>query len=411
MLLFIKVVVVNLFLSEHDYYRCNLKSLIAYYDFDSIMMLYQPIIGAKAASLYMSLVFEANYQEWVEVNTHAQLSKKTMLSLLEIQDAKKQLESIGLIKSYRKENENSLASYIYEIYAPKTPEAFFKDPVFYGLLEASLGEKEVSRIRHIYKMNKVDLKGYYDISASFSDVHENVSIKLNENKDLLLGKSAANIKANFDAFKFSDYLTNRYSILKSNITPEFIKEISRIALLFSYNEEVMASIASESYFPSSEPCFDLERIYQNCKESLIAPVSNNANDKGYKVYSSDDLLSKKVNMLNDTAPIEYFKLRSSNTYPSPADINIINILSRDYSLSNGVINVIIDYTLDACNQDFPKAYCEKLAAKLKRLHVTNAMEAINALTKRKVKETKKQKEEKVDDEISDEDLTSLMESL
>lgn len=401
----------NLFLSEHDYYRCNLKSLIALYDLEAIMMLYQPIIGAKAASLYTTFVFEASYQEWVEVNTHAQLAKKTMLNLLEIQDAKKQLESIGLIKSYRKENENSTSSYIYEIYAPKTPVEFFKDPVFYGLLEAALDKKEVSRIRHIYKVNKTNLKGYYDISASFNDVHDNVSIKLNENKDLLLGKATSEIKNNFDAHKFTDFLINKYSIIKSNITPEFIKEVSRIALLFSYNEGIMASIASENYYSSSSPCFDLDRIYQNCKQSLIAPASSQTNDKGYKIYSSDDLLSKKVNMLNETAPIEYLKLRSSNTYPSPADINIINILSRDYNLSNGVINVIIDYTLDACNQDFPKPYCEKLASKLKRLKVTNAMEAINALTKRKVKAKEKEQEEKVDDEISDEDLSSLMENL
>ena len=95
--------------------------------------------------------------------------------------------------------------------------------------------------------------------------------------------------------------------------------------------------------------------------------------------------------MNQTAPYEYFKFITNFSNPSPADVSIINDLSREYGLSNGVINVIIEYTLHACNQDLPRSYCEKLASKLQRLKVKDAMEAINALLgKTKKKRGKKE---------------------
>lgn len=405
----------SLLLSEQDYYSCINKSLIADYDYKSLIMLYQPIVGSKALSLYFTFLMDASFHEWVDVNTHLELSKKTSLSLFEIGEARKKLEALSLIKTYRKLNEVETASYIYELYAPKTPEDFFNDPLFLGLLEASIGEKSLARLRRFFKTKPSEIDGYVNLTTKFNDVYGDLAIKLNENNELIMNRKEAMISSDFDEKKFIKMLVSKYAIVKSNIKEDFVKQIKRLALLFNYNEEVMAMYASKNYHPDEEEMFDLQDIYNDCKSSLVIPVNNDNKNDGYKVYEQDDIFAKKVNLLNDTAPIEYFRLKSNNTYPSPSDINIINILSRDYNLSNGVINVIIDTTLDACNQDFPRAYCEKIAAKLKRLNVTNALEAMNALKKRKAKKIKETEQvitaSNGDDEIDLEALKKEMEDL
>ena len=199
----------NLLLSEQDYYHCELKSLIAMYDFDSLVMLYQPLIGSKACSLYMTYVSDAKYHEWVNINTFFQLEKKTNLNLLEIHESNRKLESLGLIKTYRKELDNSSASFVFEIYSPKTPDAFFKDPLFLGLLEAYIGEKEVSRIKRIYRLNNIDLKGYANISTAFKDIYNDVSFKFNSGKELFSSRNNLEIKTSFDKNKFITILNEK----------------------------------------------------------------------------------------------------------------------------------------------------------------------------------------------------------
>ncbi len=390
----------NLFLEEQDSYQVKKTSLIADYDYKTLIMLYQPIIGAKALSLYFTLLFDSSFQEWFNINSHLELSKKTELNLLEIYNARKKLEAIGLLKTLRKVEDNCVL-YIYELKAPKTPDSFFNDPLFYGLLESVISKKHLSRLKHFFKFqnNKYD-DNFLDISADFNSVYSDLSLKLNVNNEMFYARKESIIKNEFNEKKFAKLLSDKYAISSKNIHEDFLNQISRIALLFNYDEEAMALFSSNFYHPHEENPFDLDEIYDACKKALIIPL-NNEKSSGYKVYEQDDLLAKKINLLNDTSPIEYFRLKSHNTYPSPSDINIINILSKDYNLSNGVINVIIDQTLDACNQDFPKAYCEKIAAKLKRLDVKNALEAINALKKRK---TKTKKEVKDDLSIQEDDI-------
>lgn len=404
----------NFQLEEQDYYLCELKTTLEVNDFESLVMLYQPLLGGMATSLYLSYVFTCKYHEWVNISTFKELTKQTKYNLLEIKESNKKLEALGLIKTFRKEIENNNASYIFQIYAPKTPNLFFQDPLFSGLLESYIGKKELSRLKRIYRLNVISKDGYANISTNFHDVYNNVQARFLETDIKYLDKNTADVKNTFSKKKFIEILNTKYGLNLKNIEDKLFQEISRLALLFDYNEDIMASFAMKNYHASEEHIFDTENIYNELKSSLVTPLQESKNG-GFKVYESEDMYAKKVNLLNETAPIEYFRLVTHNSNPSPADINIVNILSRDYNLTQGVINVIIDYTLASCNQDFPRAYCEKLASRLQRLKVTNAMEAMNALTKRKTKKNVTTKitpssieEDESTDSISDQDLVTLL---
>ena len=404
----------ELFLSNKDYYKCYKETLIADYDYQTIKALYQPIIGSNATILYFSLLNDINFQEWISISTFDTLSKKTGLSLLDITSSRAKLEAIGLLKTYRKEEENSLSSYIFVLYAPKTPSDFFSDPLFVGLLNASLGELEVSRLKRVYKFNPINLDGYYDVSASYKTVYDSTKYALIEDNDKIFGRTYGLINDSFDIKSFNIVFSDKYGFKKDLLKEKDLFEIERIAILFGLKEEVMASNVFNC-FNSTLNSIDFDELYKLCRTSLIIPMDNE-NKHDPKEYDSDSLFAKKLNLMDQTAPYEYLRIISGYNNPAPSDVAILNDLSREYGLNKGVINAIIEYTLQVCNQDLPRPYCEKLAAKLKRQKIKNAMEAINALTNKKRKSNKEEKPTEevinvVDDEITSDELKKMLEDL
>ena len=105
--------------------------------------------------------------------------------------------------------------------------------------------------------------------------------------------------------------------------------------------------------------------------------------------------------MESTSPLEYLKLKQGMTNPSPSDVNIINMLSRDYKLHNSVINALIDYTLKTQNNTLPRAYIEKVASSLKRENVETAFATINYLDRSRRR--KKKSEEKIN-KIEDKEI-------
>ena len=129
-----------LFLSKDDYYEVYLKSIISDFDRDTLSMLYQPIIGGAAVSLYLTL--QQDHKKIDKQFTHEELVNSMGFSIDIIQSAREKLEAIGLLSSYYK-NENSQTIYKYVLYAPKTPKEFFDDILFKGLLIEKIGERKV----------------------------------------------------------------------------------------------------------------------------------------------------------------------------------------------------------------------------------------------------------------------------
>ena len=84
-----------------DTYIVSNKAVITEYSRKIISMLYQPIIGATATSLYFS--FWANLdanQVMSVIRTHHSLITSMGLSIDDIIEAREKLEGIGIIKTY-----------------------------------------------------------------------------------------------------------------------------------------------------------------------------------------------------------------------------------------------------------------------------------------------------------------------
>ena len=101
--------------------------------------------------------------------------------------------------------------------------------------------------------------------------------------------------------------------------------------------------------------------------------------KGKKktTVSSDTQLAMKIKLFETKTPIEILQLLQGGTKVAPSDIRIIETLSKDYCLPNGVINVIIDFVLQMNKNVLSRAYAEKIAASFNREGIETTIDAMN----------------------------------
>ena len=411
------------YLSKDDFFEVKLGSMLASYDRDILTTLYQPIIGYKALALYFTLWSEVKRMEYSPLTKHEILLKEMDIGIDELYAARLKLEGIGLLRSYRSKVGKSSATYLYELYAPKTPQEFFEDIIFKGLLARKIGEREVQKLTMIFSSPEISHGDYEEISASFSSVYsldEEESLKTITIKSSR-GRKTINIRSNFAIGEFLKEIAQTAKISKSSFLPEDLEEISRIAVLFGFDVSEMSDIVSRIFDPNAVNHIDYDELYNMAKKykegnSLILDSKDEVN----KEYNGDQEFAKKLNMMTQCSPIDYLRIKQNYTNPSPADVNILNILSSKYQLTAPVINALVDFTLTMCDNELHKSYIEKVGASLKRKGVTTALAACNALTrKRKPKpienhayhadDQNQTAQENTEEQISDEELNKLLE--
>ena len=93
----------NITVLPADTYTVINKGVITSYDKKIITMLYQPIIGYTAVSLYHTLLDDLEKSEVMSEDlTHHHLMSTMQLGLEDILISREKLEAVGLLKTYMK---------------------------------------------------------------------------------------------------------------------------------------------------------------------------------------------------------------------------------------------------------------------------------------------------------------------
>ena len=117
----------NLTILPADTYTVLNKSVITNNEKKIVTMLYQPIIGHTATSLYFSLMDDLDKLELLSDDfTHHHLMANMQLNLEGIVIAREKLEAVGLLKTYMKKG--SINHYAYLIYSPLSANEIFNHP-------------------------------------------------------------------------------------------------------------------------------------------------------------------------------------------------------------------------------------------------------------------------------------------
>ena len=181
-----------------DTYKVFNRALITDREKDLLVTLYQPIIGMVSVSLYLTLYNDLESSEVESITyTHHHLMSIMMTNLKTIEEARKKLEAIGLLKTFYKEDATN--NYIYILYAPLTASSFLNHPILNVVLYNNVGKVEYENIVSKYKKKKLNVKEYQDITTSFDDVYTSVNGYSIDNSDIIEEKTRKiEINSNID---------------------------------------------------------------------------------------------------------------------------------------------------------------------------------------------------------------------
>ena len=206
-----------------------------------ISMLYQPIIGCIATDLYYTLWADLDKSELLSGEyTHHHLMTSLRIKMDSIIMARKKLEAVGLLKTFLKEGNPN--SYVYELFSPIKAVEYFNHPILNIVLYNNVGKKEYENLLKYFKVPKINLSSYKEITSSFDDVFESIPGTLydNLNTDLRTNKTGQiKIDRKFD---FDLLISSVPNGLISNRT--FSKEVKDLIcnLSYVYNLDAMEMI-------------------------------------------------------------------------------------------------------------------------------------------------------------------------
>ena len=386
-------------------FEVRINSLIADYDRDTLTNLYQPIIGYSALAIYFTLWSEANVQKVLSFSSHEQLLVRMQMAAGHFVDSRKLLEAVGLLKT-RLEKAPGTNIYHYELCAPKTPKGFFSDTLLFGMLIQALGEADANRLKRVYEVSYKE-EGE-EISASFNEIfhpdfEDNSFLLAANSKNSTIGRNKIKIDTDFSYEKFFKFLSENSQINERALSKAEMKEIERLSSLYGVDEESVSYIVANVYDPNKDKGnrLDFDQINKALiNEANYTFITRKSRKKRTNAQvSSDTDLANKINLFEKTSPKDILRLLQGGTKVAPSDLAIINTLSKDYQLSNGVINVILDFVLSMNKNILSRAYAEKMAASFNRENIETTIDAMNycneVINKNATKKqtTKKNKEE------------------
>lgn len=388
-------------LTPADKYLIYNKGIITSEKIKILTNLYQPIIGYTAISLYLTFFNDLNNknQESIEF-THHHLMTNMQLKLENIQDARKKLEGIGLLKTYIKTGE--INNYIYVLFTPLSAFEFFNHPILNIVLYNNIGAVEYEKLQTFYKTSRINTKDYQDITSSFESVYTS-SINSNllfDNSDILNDNSLnLAIKSDFSI----DLLIS--SIPKRLVNDKcFSKEIKDLIINLSYiyklDNMTMQGLVRSSL--NERGLIDKNELRKSCRNHyqfenngrLPTLIYNKQPDYLKTPLGNDSRLAKMIYMFENISPYDFLRKSYGNTEPTNRDKKLIETLMLEQKLNPGVVNVLIDYVLKVNNKKLNKDYVETIVGQWKRLKVETVVDAMEICKKehKKIKKTVFKKE-------------------
>jgi chromosome replication initiation : membrane attachment protein len=382
------------------------KTILHDEDRKILLMLYQPIIGYQAISLYFTLWNNLDRREiFSKECTHHLLMTNMQLRLSSIVEARERLEAVGLLKTYLKKQ--NINNFVYELYSPISPYDFLNNPVLATTLFNNVGKYEYEKILEYYQVPKINLKEYEEITCSFTDIFESSNVTEFEIVTSNLQKYSSNklnITPKIDLDNIVSLIPDDMLNVRS-LTKDTKDLIYKISFIYNYDDACMSELIRNSLNDKkmidkkmlriqSRKLYQFENsgklpslMYRNQPEYLRKPVGD---------------VSKKAKIIyqfETTSPYDFLASKYNGSKPSKSDLGILEFLLLDMNLNPGVVNVLVDFVLKIDHNKLTKSYVEKIASQWAKSKIETVEEAMTIAeteykNRRKVKKNPKVLEEK-----------------
>lgn len=367
--------------SNNLIYILKKRGLLASDSLKFIMDLYLPIIGETAAFLYLFLMNKINKGE-VSGN-YDDLIVKSYLSNQNFLLARQNLESIGLLNTYKIDDDSEI---VFVLNDPETPKNFFDNFILKGLFITSSNEDEYKRIMSQYAVD-LNLKKYKDIGASVQDSYKiefDYDVIENGKKVELVGRTKNPLKDNFSDVKLLNYLCKNFQLSANSLSEEEVNNIHRVATLHGLNEAGIGQLCGECLNLLNKrgnkiDILKLRKLAQiYVKNFDVTKIGKKLNTKKIQINSGSDAI-KKVKYYESMSPYMFLREKQDGIDPVMSDRKIIDKLAFDMGLSDGMINALLDYTLTKCDGSLNEVFIMKVASTLIRKKVNDTLGVVENL--------------------------------
>ena len=361
---------------RNDLFFAFSKSHISPTDYQVLSILYMPIMGAQAYSLYSILCSLLNRQTLSsEKYLHTDLESFLNLKLSAIEVARNQLEAIGLLNVYLYND-----CFAYELKAPMSPSSFVNDGVLGQYLQASITEDRFKKIISLFKISKIDKTNFINLTKNFEDIYPKITQEGFEPISGLIenGKSSSIQikKSDFDFRLFTDSIPEPF-LDKNQLDKDVVAKIINLSYVYGLDEIEMKDIYLKATNQQSE--LDLLKLSRYARDAYKMKLQSTPDDSQVKTAVTEPTQKP-------SDPVQYFKTVSPQTLladlsggnVSAADLRIIERLIDEVKLDKGVVNVLVAYTVKIKDGMMPSFdYFEKVGMNWRRNQIDSVETAID----------------------------------
>lgn len=371
-----------------DTYIVTNKTITNDQDRRILTMLYQPLIGSDAINLYFTLWSYLDKSEILSCEwTHHHLMASMRIRLESIAEAREKLEAIGLVSTFIKRGD--INTYVYELYSPISAYDFFNNPILSLALSNNIGQTEYEKVISYFRLPKITMEDYEDITCLFNDVFEPTitspmehiaeEIKRRNKKDLQI-----NSKLDLTAIiaMIPEEMLNSRSITKE--TKELIYKLSFVYSLDNDNTiELIKNSINERKIIDKDILKDNCRNFFKFEHSGKLPSLAYKNQPEYlrKTNSDKSNKDKMIYTFETTSPSDFICSKNSTGAITQTDKDILAYLLLELDLNPGVVNVLVDYVLKINNNKLNKAFVEAIASQWGRSKIETVEEAMELAEK------------------------------
>lgn len=328
--------------------RTEQFKLITYQNIDLdernvITLLYQPIIGCKAFSLYntmWSLIDRSRLKS--PEYTHRKLFDLLSLTPEQFLEARKVLEAIGLMVVYKNED-----LYLYEMKAPVTAEEFIKHGSLGAYLFNKIGKAEFDEISNLFRISGVEKNGFKNITTHFDEVFSSLPEGIDTNKEYISrSKSKINFKHKFDFDLFVDGLSKNY-VDKRRLTKKVNEQIIHLSFLYNLDEIAMQKAFMDSVDNDRNIHFD--KLVKRCK--YWSGMLNQTKKALEEVETDVDVsYNWAKDLCTNQEPIDVLGIFTGQK-PSTKEKETLLRAMTEFDLPKDVLNYLIIYAFGQANEN------------------------------------------------------------
>jgi replication initiation and membrane attachment protein len=376
-----------------DAYTISISGCIDSLERKVITLLYQPLIGAQALSLYMTMCAEVEDGKLSSGGApHYHLMNTLGCNLQQIYEDRLKLEGIGLLKTYVKTTDES-REFLYEIQPPLAPDQFFSDGLLNVFLYRKIGRPHFLRLKRTFCDKDVKSADFRDVTHDFPDVfstgytdsQEAETDSTPQQDSRFAGKGESTGPVLTDPFDFSVLeLTLKDALIpKAALTP-FIKEtIKKLSFLYGIQPLEMKNLVLSAINEYDE--IDVEELRKSARDAYQFESGGRLPDMTPRIQTVPSAATAPELKTQEEKLIHYLETISprqllidiSGSVPSKADMQIVEQVMLQYKLEPGVANVLIQYVMLKTDMKLSKSYVDKIASHWARKKVATVLEAMN----------------------------------